>query len=265
MTADDELLIRVEERDHLLLRATNILRDDPRIVAAWLLGSLGSGTQDDWSDLDLWIVVGDESMREVAHERHKFSGRVAQVLLLEDAPQNAPPGGAFLSAMFKGQYGPQIVDIYWQPLSSAQRPPGTTLLFEKLGVPAAPSPAHVSHRERLAKAVEQTQYVWMMVAITAKSVARRDSWKVLRLMTLTWSGLQQVRWFVGELAAPPDYSDQPDFAPPLTEADQVAALRVMAAKMAELASKHHEIGTSLSSDIAQQTELLLSLVERSLA
>jgi hypothetical protein len=35
------------ERDHLLHRITDLLRDDPCVAAAWLFGSLGRGDADD--------------------------------------------------------------------------------------------------------------------------------------------------------------------------------------------------------------------------
>src|SRR5512133_3986362 len=125
----------VSERAALLALARKLLLDDPRIVAAWLHGSIGRGTQDEWSDLDLWIVVANEQMERVRAERHVFASGVGKVLLTVEAPQNAPQGGAYLLAMYPGSYAPHILDCSWQPQSSAVRSTDTQLLFERASVP----------------------------------------------------------------------------------------------------------------------------------
>src|SRR3989442_185935 len=88
------------ERDALLQRATDLLRDDPRVVAAWLFGSLGRGHEDDLSDLDLWVVVGDEWIDTFIGERRPYASQLGPPLLLVEAPQNAPAGGAYLMAVY---------------------------------------------------------------------------------------------------------------------------------------------------------------------
>lgn len=47
------------DRDTLLSRLTGLLRADERVRALWLSGSLGRGTGDAYSDLDLLAVVAD--------------------------------------------------------------------------------------------------------------------------------------------------------------------------------------------------------------
>src|SRR4051812_13184180 len=42
------------ERDTLLRRVQQALERDPRVAAAWLFGSLGRGSEDALSDLDLF-------------------------------------------------------------------------------------------------------------------------------------------------------------------------------------------------------------------
>ena len=137
------------ERADLLALAVRLLEADERIVAAWLHGSMGRGTQDDWSDIDLFIVVADEQMEVVAAERAAFVSRAGQPLLTVEAPQNAPPGGAYLLAMYPGTYGPHILDCSWQPRSQARRPSDTRLLFDRVGIPPAEEPLASSHDERL--------------------------------------------------------------------------------------------------------------------
>ncbi|WP_152365276.1 aminoglycoside 6-adenylyltransferase [Microlunatus speluncae] len=45
--------------EELLRRITTVLDEDPRVRAAWLVGSYGRGTQDEFSDIDVWLVADD--------------------------------------------------------------------------------------------------------------------------------------------------------------------------------------------------------------
>jgi predicted nucleotidyltransferase len=55
---------RTAVRDSLLARA----RADQRVMAAALVGSSGSGTEDDWSDIDLALKIGRASERDAIIE-----------------------------------------------------------------------------------------------------------------------------------------------------------------------------------------------------
>jgi hypothetical protein len=67
----------------------------------WLVGSLGSGTHDEWSDVDL-IVVGGERV-------------LAETLLTLEMPGNGPVGGGYVGAMYDVGPLPLWVDWYWWP------------------------------------------------------------------------------------------------------------------------------------------------------
>ncbi len=87
------------ERNTLLVEARALLEGDERVVAAWLYGSLGRGTADEWIDIDLWVVVADGYIEEVCLGRHEYVAALGKPLLIVDAPQNAPAGGAFLTVL----------------------------------------------------------------------------------------------------------------------------------------------------------------------
>ncbi len=42
-----------------LVRIVEVLRAEPRVLAAWLYGSHGRGDADEYSDLDVWVVTED--------------------------------------------------------------------------------------------------------------------------------------------------------------------------------------------------------------
>lgn len=131
MSSVESLQIRRDERAALLQRALEVLREDRRVVAAWLFGSLGRGDADDLSDIDLWVVVSDEHMEAVHSTRREYVGSLGEPILIEEAPQNAPSGGAYLLVLYGGVAGPHQVDWYWQPQSSAFIPQDTRLLFDR--------------------------------------------------------------------------------------------------------------------------------------
>src|SRR5437763_4398514 len=61
-------------QERLIARAVEVLRDDDRVLAAWLVGSFAVGEADPWSDIDLHFLVPDvhaedlkESWRDLLH------------------------------------------------------------------------------------------------------------------------------------------------------------------------------------------------------
>src|SRR3954462_10102174 len=134
MSIHEELAHRRAERDALLARTVSMLHADPRVVAAWLTGSLGRGDGDDLSDFDVWIIVRDDAMAAVAAERQAIIARIGTPVLIQEAPHNAPPGGAFLLVWYEGAAGVQEADWVWQPQSGARVPPNVRLLFDRVGI-----------------------------------------------------------------------------------------------------------------------------------
>src|SRR5690348_5112902 len=103
MSTSKTLNLRRAERDQLLVRVVLLLEQDERIAAAWLSGSLGRGTEDAWSDLDLWVVVADEHLDAVLDARRESVSLLARPLVILDVPGNGPKGGGFFSVVYEGQ------------------------------------------------------------------------------------------------------------------------------------------------------------------
>jgi predicted nucleotidyltransferase len=79
-------------RDVWLRRAVERLEADPAVSAAGFVGSLGRGDADDWSDVDLLIVVPDDQVEHYA-DATQLPGS-EQVTWSVDARHNAPNGAA---------------------------------------------------------------------------------------------------------------------------------------------------------------------------
>jgi hypothetical protein len=59
-------------------------RDDTRVVAAFLGGSHAAGTADEYTDLDLYLIVGDKDYETFFAERRAFLGRLGEPVFFED-------------------------------------------------------------------------------------------------------------------------------------------------------------------------------------
>jgi hypothetical protein len=104
------------------------------VKASWLFGSLGRGDGDALSDFDLWVVVDDDRIEDIAAQPRLFSAQFDNPVLFLDAPQNAPEGGDCLMTCYDAPTAPHIVDCYWQPYSRAFVPGQVRLLFDRAGL-----------------------------------------------------------------------------------------------------------------------------------
>jgi hypothetical protein len=155
-----DLQIRLAEREALLQRIVKQLTDDEHVVAAWLHGSLGHKVADELSDIDVRVVVADRYSEAMNAERQGYAGQFGSLLLMQEAPHNAPPGGAFLLVMYEGSVGPIQVDWTWQPQSHALIPPAVQVLFDRIGLPLE-DPVMRPTGQSLADALtERTVFFW---------------------------------------------------------------------------------------------------------
>lgn len=69
------------ERDALIRRIGDRLRADDRVRAAWLSGSLGRGTADEYSDVDVWAVASPEDRDALAADWPELSASIAPTVL----------------------------------------------------------------------------------------------------------------------------------------------------------------------------------------
>lgn len=220
------------ERDELLTQAQTLVEQDARVCAAWLFGSLGRGNADDLSDIDLFVIVHDEDFEALIADRYAYMGRLADPILLLEAPQNWPPGGVYNMALYGGAAGPHQVDWYWVRRSAAQIPTEIELWFDYVGLPRLDSPTHFSYApvpERTAAEVasQAVNMFWVMLLITAKYIARAPE-EAQGLLPSVEQAYQQVATFTATSSVLPS----PAAAPQPSEL--VDLLRQWAALMEEI-------------------------------
>src|ERR1700687_1471164 len=116
------------ERSTFLQHLETRPRGDERIVAAWVSGSIGRGGADGLSDIDIHLAVADDHCVQLTAQRRAFVSEFGEPLLVQEAPQNAPPDGAFQLVLYRGTTAPIEVDWSWQPASAAALLPPAMVL-----------------------------------------------------------------------------------------------------------------------------------------
>jgi hypothetical protein len=229
-----DLQTRLAEREAVLQRIITQLASEERVVAAWLHGSLGRGASDALSDIDVRIIVADALSEALNAERQACASRVGPLLLLKEAPHNAPTGGAFLLVMSPGSVGPIQVDWTWQPQSRAVVPADARMLFDRVGLPVEAPLVRPTGQSLADSLTERSVFFWMMVQVAAKKIARRQSWAAIIVLTYAQDALRQVEWLLN-LAERPAWRENRRTDPvPARAAEQMAVLRTLTGEMEAL-------------------------------
>jgi hypothetical protein len=184
MTALETLARQAAHRDAWLRDIAQSLANDQRFTAAWLVGSFGTGSADELSDIDIVVVIDDRQADAVLEHAVQEIARFGETVWLQEVPGNAPSGGAYASAGFKSTPLPIAVDWYWQRLRLALYPSDAHLLFDKGGVRPSDPPAFFAElmsrrgppgvgRGRPAPSdTDRIGFFWAMVPVAAKYAAR---------------------------------------------------------------------------------------------
>ncbi|MGP3959444.1 nucleotidyltransferase domain-containing protein [Nonomuraea sp. 3N208] len=120
-------------RSRWLSATTAALHGDPVVAGAALVGSLGAGQADDWSDIDLLIVVDDVSIDDYAAPGRLPCG-TGKPAVAFDARHNGPRGTRAVSGQYLVDGLPLWVDWHIHRLSQANWPADSTVIFDRRGL-----------------------------------------------------------------------------------------------------------------------------------
>ncbi|WP_188197052.1 nucleotidyltransferase domain-containing protein [Nonomuraea sp. SYSU D8015] len=119
-------------RSRWLSVTTADLHDDQVVAGAGLVGSLGAGHADDWSDIDLLVVVDDACLDDYA-EPGRLPAGPGKLVLAFDARHNGPRGTRAISGQYVIEGLPLWVDWHIHPVSQANWPADSTVIFDRRG------------------------------------------------------------------------------------------------------------------------------------
>jgi predicted nucleotidyltransferase len=67
----------IAPQEAFITRAREVLADDERVLAAYLVGGFAIGTADAWSDVDLQVIVTDQAADDIKSSWSELAGRLA--------------------------------------------------------------------------------------------------------------------------------------------------------------------------------------------
>jgi hypothetical protein len=73
----------MKERSLFIQKFERIAREDPRILSAFLGGSLADGTEDDFSDIDIYYILDEQSYSDFLFQMRTRLGEIGPLVFLE--------------------------------------------------------------------------------------------------------------------------------------------------------------------------------------
>lgn len=256
------LAIHASERGYLLENLKNHVASDPRIAAAWLYGSIARGDNDELSDIDVRIVVRGAHLNDVLAERYDFVAAIGKPVLVQEAPQNRPPGGAYNMVWYAGTHGPHAVDWTWSSSESTLIPTEAALIdnranLEHSGEPMEFAYQPIPERDR-AEEVRQTLHgFWAMLLIVAKYAARNPFEERMALLQWTVPQLREAERFAGRLPGL-DFGELPSHSQP---SEKMLVLRSLATEASMLSADLAHRGVVAPEIFVPHAHRFLDLVE----
>jgi hypothetical protein len=165
-------------RDRLLDQVLALLEADPAVAGVALVGSLGRGEEDEWSDIDLFILAGEGFIRQFMDE--PAASPWARAELLSDGRHNSPAGATSLGATHIRSGLPLWVDLHVHPADRAPWPTDSRVVVERLPVTTGTLPfgefnASGPRQPATAKTADEVRQIHLgYVPIGGKYVGRRS-------------------------------------------------------------------------------------------
>lgn len=140
-------------------------------AALHVFGSVGRGTADALSDLDVRLTVPDEMMGSVVRDRAALFASVGEVLLTHEMAPNRPPGGVYALVLYATDVGPLQVDWSLAPQASSRVEPTARSIFADIAVPVGTQSidAAATHAENQS---ERIDWLACMLFVALKGIVR---------------------------------------------------------------------------------------------
>jgi Nucleotidyltransferase domain len=165
-------------RDRLLDEVLGLLSADPAVDGVALVGSLGRGQEDNWSDIDLLILASPELIGQFMNE--PAARPWARADLLSDGRHNSPAGATSLGTTHIRSGLPLWVDLHVHPADRTPWPTDGRVVFERRPITTGAQPfdelnAGEPRQPATAKSPDEVRQIHLgYVPIGGKYVGRRS-------------------------------------------------------------------------------------------
>ena len=173
----------LQAREALLEHITTTLKQDQRIIAAWLAGSHARGEHQWFSDLDLHVVVAEEYSEtlcaqpwsagaKTTPERLALFTQFGDPAVIHEVHANNLVGGTFTYVL----YQESAINVDWMliPQSLAYLEHPSLLLFSHAQLPEPPAEKPPSREECAEWASSQVGFFWMIAASNVQNFLHGD-------------------------------------------------------------------------------------------
>ncbi|MCM4081873.1 nucleotidyltransferase domain-containing protein [Paractinoplanes hotanensis] len=149
----------------------------------WLVGSLGRGEADAYSDVDLVVAVDHTAPTTVFTDPVAGLGISGHILYRRPKPRNAPKDGAYLAVGIDLAGLPVLVDVFVWPAATATVSAGATVVYERDVLPRSTLgfiPLMDQHRsdDRRGSDPDAPGTVLMLVQLAGKHLVRGNQPKL---------------------------------------------------------------------------------------
>ncbi len=136
-------------------------------------GSMGRGTADAFSDLDLWLTFPDDRIEAAIAGRSGLYGAIGPILLTHEAAANRPIGGIYTLVLYDTDGGPMIIDWSLAPQHTSHVPPVAIVIYEHISVPRGVPRQDLEAVQPVSRPERISWLICMLFAVI-KVVARGD-------------------------------------------------------------------------------------------
>jgi predicted nucleotidyltransferase len=257
-----QLAEHTAERSQRLQDLNELVREDARVAAAWVYGSLARGNEDDLSDIDVRVVVHEKDFEAALAARYDYVAALGEPIMVLEAPQNRPHGGAYNMVWYQGVHAPHAVDWTWSSAATTHIPTGVTLLHNRANLAESGEPMvfayqSVPERDRREELRQALHGFWSMLLVVAKYAARSPYEDRMGLLQWTIPQLRKAQQF-SDYAPGPPYEQMPPHPEP---ADKMSVLRSLAAEASALTPALAERGVEAPVQFEPHVGRYLDMIE----
>jgi Nucleotidyltransferase domain len=164
-----------------------LLEADPAVDGVALVGSLGRGEEDNWSDIDLLILASDQFIRQFMTE--PTASLWVRADLLSDGRHNSPAGATSLGTTHIRSGLPLRVDLHVHPADRTPWPTDSHVIFERRPVKIGTLPfgefnASGPRQPATAKTADEVRRIHLGYVPTAGNYVGRRSPRACEMIRL---------------------------------------------------------------------------------